>query len=335
MKRPADWRTLDLSGDPVLVVGRRRPPRGLKGFVVDLHTETFGTMREIAQATTAELAGRTRHKWHPNAIAEPGEQYLSVSVDELPARVGRRRRVATESQHSSPPPSDPRLAQAADLLREVLDPGRLDNIDPDGLGSEHLLFYGLSWQRGDDGKPVAFVSKYDPTTVLRKASHFFRFAGTLRSADAPDFALNDRADLVITTEEVAILSESAFDHLFSDIRGMLNDVPANAASLKVALTHLPMSAESQSALIDICSRKPSLARRLQNFAASASAAAVTPNALTTVLKKHGQAPKDFISNGTLEIGPEQAEIFLDVAEGRWYEADFTAEPRRAARWSRR
>jgi len=335
MKRPADWPALDVSGDPLLVVGRRRPPRGLKGFVVDLHKETFETMREIAQATTTELAGRTRHKWHPNAIAEPGEQYLSISVNELPARP-QRRRVATEGQDpSSSPASDPRLAQAADLLHEVLDPGRLDNIDPDDLDSEHLLFYALCWQRGDDGKPLAFVSKYDPTTVLRKASHFFRFAGTLRSADAPDFALNDRADLVITNEEVAILNESAFDHLFSDIRGMLNEVPANAASLKAALTGLPMSVDSENALIDICTRKPSLARRLQNFAASPSAAAITPKALTTVLKRHGQAPKDFINNGTLEIKPAQAEIFLDVAEGRWYEADFTAEPRRAARWSRR
>src|SRR5690348_7388961 len=84
MKRPSDWPKVNLRGDPILVVGRRNRPRHLSADVVDLHEETFETMRAIARATTSALAGRTRLSWHPNAIAEPDEQYLSISVDELP-----------------------------------------------------------------------------------------------------------------------------------------------------------------------------------------------------------------------------------------------------------
>jgi hypothetical protein len=53
------------------------------------------------------------------------------------------------------------------------------------------------------------------------------------------------------------------------------------------------------------------------------------------LRRHGQRAADFVKNGTLDIGAAQVGAFLDIAEGRWYEADFTNEPRRAARWSRR
>jgi hypothetical protein len=343
MRKPSEWSDLSLRGDPILVVGRRPKPRALEASVIDLDRDTFGTTRAIARETIHDLAERSVEEWHPNAHIEAGEQYLSVGVSGLPPPPPPRHPPPGGSSdddgesgddESASSPYSP-TADAAALLRLVLHPGDLENLEPGELPDGDFRFYALVWERGDDGDPVAFVSEYDPTYVLRRASSWFRFDGTLRSADAPDFALDDRADLVITEEEIAVLSTVAFDRLFSDIRALLNEVPKNVAALRRALQNLPMSDESAQAIEEVCAKKASLARRLQDFAASPAAAVLTPATLRGVLRRHGQDPTLFISRGTLRISPGEVGAFLDVAEGRWYEADFTNEPRRAARWSRR
>jgi hypothetical protein len=331
LKQPADWATLDLEGDPILIVGRRPKPRVLQGYVVDLHSETFPTMRSIAHATTEELRKRQPMAWHPNADMIPGEQYLTVQIGDLPTSLPA---TAPNLAPEGPVVAHP-LADAADLIRLVLAPGQLDNLDPALLSSERFRFYAIAWEAADGGQPIAFVSEYDPTTVLKKASSYFRYDGTLRNAAAPDFALDDRADLVITGTEVAILNPAAFDRLFADIRSLLNDVPTYTSALKTAMAGLSISTGTETAIIEVCATKPSLARQLQSLCTSTHTASITPQSLRDVLKRHGQTPADFIIKGVLHIDADQVGTFLDVAEGRWYEADFTSEPRRAARWSRR
>lgn len=337
MKEPADWRAIDTSGDPILVVGRRPRPKQLEGFVVDLDVDTHGIMRDIVATTVTALASRSRLDWHPDAHIEQGEEYLTVSVSDLPSAPRRRHRgnAREPDQPGQRPPPDPLLAEAADLLRVVLAPGELDNLHPAELAEGNFRLYAIVWEAGDQDGPVAFVSEYDPTAILRKAHSFFRFDGTLRAADPPDFTLDRQADLIVTRTEIAILNPTVFNRLFADIRALLNDVPAYTKALKKALKGLPMSSASELAIEQVCATRPSYARRLQNLAASPGAASITASTLRAVLRRHSQDPGDFLRSGSLEIGPAQVPVLLDVAEGRWYEADFTSEPRRAARWSRR
>jgi hypothetical protein len=294
-------------------------------------------MREIARSTIEDLGGRERLNWEPNASIEEGEQYLGIDVSDLPDRpIPRRGRPRQGPQvEQAPVGADARLAEAAALLGQVLNPGGLDNTTLGHPGEDHFLFYAIVWERGDDGSPVAFVSNYDPTTLLRKARSFFRFEGSLRSATKPDFALNDKADLIVSSRDIAILNPRAFDHLFADIRALLNDVPANLAAFAAALRNMPMGTGSRDALQQACARKPSFARRLQLLSVSPGLATMNPNSLRAALRRHHREPGDFITNGRLEIGLPQVGDLLDVAEGRWWEADFSDEPRRAGSWSRR
>lgn len=330
MKEPENWANLDLSGDPILIVGRRPKPRTLEGYVVDLHTETFPTMRDIATTTASKLPGREPLPWHPNADMERSEQYLTIDVSDLPKPPVHGGQ-ADDGGGSALPP----LADAAELIRLVLAPGELDNLNPTDLAEQRFRFYAVTWETADEGQPVAFVSEYDPTTVLKKASSYFRYDGTLRNAAAPDFALDDRADMIITPSEIAILNPTTFDHLFSDIRALLNNVPAYTTALKTAMSGLPMTPATEEVITQACASRTSYARRLQNLSTSSGAANINPGTLRDVLKRHSQAPADFITKGSLDIDEHQVGTFLDVAEGRWYEADFTGDPRRAARWSSR
>jgi len=335
VRNAASWANISLDGDPILVVGRRPQAKTLAGFIVDLHEDTFGAIREIAQATIEEITHCEPVEWHPNAVIEEGEQYLRLNVEGLPSppRSGRRRKSARVA------PADaevsPQLQEAAALLRLVLAPGELTNLHPAQLQEDDFRFYAVVWERGDAGQPVAFVSEYNPLLVLHRANSWFRFDGTLRLAASPDFALDDRGDLIVTTDEIAILRSPSFDHLFADIRALLNDVPENVDALKRAFSRLPISDESRKALEAVCATRPTFARRLQELATSEHARDVTLAKLHRALRSHGEEPTDFIRNGRVEITRAEVGPFLDVLEGRWYEADFTSEPRRAARWSSR
>lgn len=337
MRTRGDWSEVNLDGDPILVVGRRSGPKALEGFVVDLHVDTFSVIRSIARTTIDEITRLEAVEWHPNAEIDEGEQYLTVQVDDLPSPPERSRRLheVTTPVGSSSQPIDPQLHQAAALLRLVLAPGRLSNLHPANLEDGDFLFYAIVWEEGNAGGPVAFVSKYNPIMVLRRANSWFRFDGTLRLASPPDFALDDCGDLIITEDEIAALRPSAFDHLFSDIRALLNDVPKSVSVLQKAFARLPISSSSLRALEVVCATRPTFARRLQELAVGKHASTITPAKLHAALKRHGEEPTDFIRGGKVEITRAEVGPFLDVLEGRWYEADFTSEPRRAARWSAR
>jgi hypothetical protein len=342
MRSAEAWRDLSLDGDPVLVVGRRPAAKTLEGFVVELHMDTFGVMRDIADKTIATIAGSEAVEWRPNAEAEEGEQYFAIDADGLPApRTARRKHPhhdtddAQEDISSVSPTSDPLLREAAALLRLVLAPGELPSLRPEHLAYGDLRFYAVVWEEGDAGRPVAFVSEYNPVQVLRKASSWFRFDGTLKLSSPPDFTLDDEADLIITSTEIAALRSAAFDRLFSDVRALMNDVPKNVRALQQAFSRLPISSDSVKAIEVVCATRVTFARRLQELASSEHASDVTLAKLRITLKKHGENPADFLGAGRVEITRAEVGPFLDVLEGRWYEADFTSEPRRAARWSLR
>lgn len=318
-------------------MGWRPGPKKLAAAVVDLHAETFETMREIARSTITTLSGRTSEPWHPNAPLETGEQYMTVAVDELPTPPGptpRRGKGATPDRDADLV-VDHQLVEAAAMLGLVLKPGNLDNITPADLPDHDPLFYALVWERADGGQPAAFVSQYDPTTVLKKAHRFFRYEGTLRSAPAPALALDAGADMIITTQEIAVIGVSAFDHLFSDIRALLNDVPKNVRALDDALMMMPFGTGTSEALEKVCASRPSFARRLQNLSARSDLDLFTPEAFREALEHHGIPPDDFLTDGKLVVDETRVRAFLDIAEGRWYEADVTGERRRAGSWSRR
>ncbi len=305
---PVDWSALALSADPILAVGWRPRPKQLDAATVDLHAETFDTMRDISNATLAAIRDRQPVPWHPNAFMEENEEYLLF-------------------EHGA-------HQEVAALVRLVMLPSQLGRVTLSDLRDLPMRFYAILWEDGLQGDPVAFVSQYDPTVMLRQAVSFFRFQGTLRSAEPPDFTLNRRADMIITRTHVAILRTVAFNRLFSDIRAALNDVKTSVTKLRAVMTGLPMTAASATAFETVCATRPTFADRLQRLSEdTALVSQLTPRSVRAALRRHQRSSSEFLSGAQLAITDAQVSTFLDIAEGRLFEADFTGEGRRAARWS--
>lgn len=322
MRDPQTWSEVDLSGQPLLVIGDRPRPRQLEGWVVDTRETTHGILRSVAEQAISDLAERTPTTWQPEGSFEAGEQYLVLDTGEL---------LQVVAAGSAPVG----LAEASALLSLLLDVPDLDDIDGDRIGEGRFRFYAITFEQGDAGETISFVRAMDPSAPLRAASAWFRWQGALEPAPAPDLAISDTVDLVVTGTEIAILRPSAFDALFADVRMLLNDVPAMVKQLGKAMTGLKMTAAARKALEVVCATKPSYARRLHLLATSEYAGSITPEALKRVLRHHGETPSHYLTRDQLDIGPDHVASLLDVAEGRWYTADFSKERRRADRYRTR
>jgi hypothetical protein len=334
MRSGEEWRLLDLRLPPVLVVGWRPKPRRIDGARMAVLDTSYDSLREVGQRAVTQLETSEASSWHPYAPVEAGEEHLSLSVSDLP-------QASPPSGASTPTnPGPVGFDELADVLRLVLRPGDFDEITVDELGTHSPLFTALIWQRGvvtgPEESPVAFVSKHNPIQPFRSARRWFVFDGALKPVETPEFAVAEKVDLVITSDEIAVFDPKAFDALFADIRQLLEDVPANVAALAKILTKLPFGEAANEALVLACGSKPSFARRLQNLSADSSLASkLTINTLRAVLSTHNQPTADFIKGGKLSFGVSRVGAFLDIAEGRWWTADFTGERRRAGSWSRR
>jgi hypothetical protein len=323
MRDPADWGEVDVSADPLLVVGERPRPRHLAGHVVDTRADAHGILRDVAERALEALTQAEPVAWEPEAAIEEGEQYFVLDAPDLLQAASRGSEVA------------PELDEASDLLRLLLHLPDIEGIHPERLDVGRFLFYAIAFEEGDGGEPISFLRKWDPTSPLRGARAWFRFDGALEPAPSPDFVVQDQVDLVVTTSEIAILRPSAFNFLFSDIRTLLADVPRTVTRLSRRMRGLHMTSATRAALEEACRGKPSFARRLHLLAESDAVATITADSLRAVLRHHDEEPGDFLVRGELDISADQVPTLLDVAEGRWYSADFTGERRRADRYRRR
>jgi hypothetical protein len=322
VRKPQTWQDADLSGQPVLVIGDRPRPRQLEAWVVDTRETAHGILRGVAERAIDDLTGRTPVTWQPEGGFEAEEEYLVLETDDL---------LEVVSSASAPV----ELAEASSLLNLLVNVSALEDLDGDRIRAGRFLFYAITFEQGDAGDPISFVRAWDPTAPLRAASSWFRWQGALEPAPPPDLGISDNVDLVMTSTEIAILRPSAFDRLFADIRMLLNDVPTMVKQLGRAMTGLKMTSAARKALQDVCATRPSYARRLRLLATSGYAAAITPAELRRVLRAHGETASDYLTNNRLDIGPDHVASLLDVAEGRWYTADFSKERRRADRYRTR
>lgn len=316
MRSARDWDDVVLTGAPRLVVGWRPRARRLDAARVEVHGDAEKHLRDIGAATLSRLAQLTAVPYGDAVLPEPGEEYMSISLQ----------------AYAAGPQDVQDAAQVADLLRIVRDPDAVDTLSAERLREGSFVFYALCFPQPDD-EMIAAVRAVSPTRALRRASFWGRYAGTLRRVERPDVVLEDIVDLVVTDEEVAILNRTAYDRLFSDLDSLAAAVPADVAALAAAMPSLPFAPGSEDALTSLCTRLPSFAKRLHAIAARGDLALVDADALQAALAGHGEDAGHWLDQaGCLTLTEKRAKEFVDVIEGRWWTSDFTGERRRADRY---
>jgi hypothetical protein len=340
---------IDVEGDPRLILGWRPAMRRLAGGRVRLRDDVFGSLKQVPEEARARLASSRARPYQPTAELEEGEEHFLIPIGDLPSPPRRHRRrtradgpvsAATgtvdgdeASLGGAASDASATLPQVADLVALTRRVDDLESIDAGRLAEGSFLFYGIVLP-GPAGN-VAFIRRIDPVAVLRKGRAFFQYADALTAVRRPDFMLYPDVDLIIGPTAIAAFRRSALDQLLSDVRLVLQDVPANVGAVQSSLaSKVPLTPAARHALEEYCSTRPSLAARLRTLPARIEQIDLTPDLLRKVLERHGEDSSLLVNMaGEFDFTGEQVRAFLDVAESRWFEDEFSGELRRADRYS--
>ena len=337
------WADLSLGGDPRLIVGRRKQSGLIDCYRIEIHEDTFVDFRDIAQATIGRLEGSTRRDYaHFGALDE--DEYFAIDTASIPRRMAGRRRTRHVGDEPTVPTGIPRalatedsapgVGELAAALRMIADADSHPVLSANDLRNDlKLTLYAICFPI--DSGFVGFIRRSGPQRSISPGYRYFQYGDTLKRVEHPDFVFDDRIDIVIGSEELAILSVSAVQVLFADVRLVTESVAENVSRVvNVFKEHLPFSDGSKQLLDDICSKGPRTAKRLDDLVRfRLSEISLDPTALMEVLTMHKLS--DLIRDGRIVLDESSIPDFFDFLEGRLFHDDHTQEARRADRFSSR
>lgn len=320
---PADWRDVNVDGDPRFVLGWRGGTKKIKAQRVDVGEDLFDELRSIARSALDAIEEREAKPYAPfGAITK--DDYFDIDVTDLPRKRDRRKREDDPAAYSLSSAitmitaTDEHAVMTAEELRECKPPDLYAIV----FKSKHEY--------------VGFVRNVSPQKPLKPGWKFLRYGDTLRKLEPPDLAIDDAIDMVITEQRCAVLSSGAFDKLFGDVKVAFQHVPENAKTVADALKGtLPLSPGSLDRLRERCGRRLTDARRLDHIVRERQDAleAMTRSQITGLLAKRGLAHT--VNEGALDLQEDEVSEFLDVVEGRLFTDDLTQEEKRADAYSPR
>jgi hypothetical protein len=330
-RKPTDWAALKLGKSARLLLGWRDGRRNLSAQAARMTADVSKEMIAACQRALNDMAQLDRRIYSGIPALEP-EQYLSLAIATGSSSGG----VATNQADAllkldrMMPEEATTTAQLVELINSAFDEDEWLTKDELAFGS--WLFYTVVVQLTDGGV-AAFVRKYNPQRGLKAGRLRVAANGdTLARFDDPLFNFDFNFDLIIAPDEIAIFNVTAFNSVFADIELAKIHAGEHVTTITSGVV-ASLSGPSEALFRKECEERTSLANRVRRLAHVDYLNRVTTAALRDALQKHGM-PADRLGKTKVQLTSRtDVEVFLDLVEGLYYEADFTGEARRADRYS--
>jgi hypothetical protein len=322
MRTAADWAKIELGDGVRLLLGWRGEDGGLDARPVDLTVEVADELRTAAKHSLADLGGRVPKAYSSLGDAD-GDEFLSLAIH---ASDESNEDVADTLTHVDLE----EMLSAADIVRLSLGAfAATDFFDRDELFGGGWLFYAVVVEVVGDDAPIAFVRQYNPQRGFDPGRLLGAYGDTLKKINDPVFLFDLQFDVIVTSDEVAVLRTTAFQRVFADVNVVASEVPADVNILQSALT-LNIDSASTGALTAWCQDRLRMAARLKKLARQPHLPLITQASLREALNKHGLPLDRFGADNEISLTSlEDVRLFLDVLEKRYYEEDFTGNHMRA------
>ncbi|MFE7201818.1 hypothetical protein ACFU8R_16250 [Pseudonocardia alni] len=335
------WGTVDLSGDPHIVLGKRQG-RGIAAVRVDVHQDLFNKIRPVCSKAILDTQTTKSRGFDPNAALEAGEEHFRLTVADI--RRLNQGLTTNSSSESSPQIGEP-IGRPEDdeefaIVKALRNPIEHRPIKKSEFLEYQPFFYAICFQQKDDSW-VSFLRKTNPQQFFRLGRVWCQYGNALKQTDEqPTFALDPSIDVVLYGDNLAGFSASAIKFLFTDARLARAAVPDKVEQLREAIAGtLPLSSKGAASLVAAGARRNSFASRIYGLRARLEEVqehGPVDAERFRILAGEDQAVLDLLNNeDQLEFEEHQAEIFLDFIEGRYFADDWTGNDRRADRWSKR
>ena len=161
-----DWSAVDVTGDPRLLLGRRKSSKKFEVHRVDVHEDLFDELREIAQAALDELSER-EPKPYSTFGATTSDDYFDVEVSDIPRRRDKRKKE-----------EDPEAYEIASALQMIAETDDHPTMDADQLREANPSLYAIAFE--SQGQYVGFIRNRNPQNVIKPGLRYLQYGDTLR-----------------------------------------------------------------------------------------------------------------------------------------------------------
>jgi hypothetical protein len=339
MMEGKEWSNLTVREDVALLLGWRDPNGNLNAGRVRTAKEVRNELRKAAKAQLHTIESWTARELSGTPALEAEDEFLAVATSTpVPASDS-----GTPVLHAPPSgttdgmPSSSR-EQVTELV-EIVQRGTRSptpTLSRSDLEKRNTWLFYVVLLYDQQSRPIGFVRQVNPQRGMSAGRLRTSLqAATLHRLDDPLFIFDGSFNLIVGPDEIAILSTTAFERLFSDLEIARQQAPENLQKILADLV-VPLQPKSQQQLATICVQKRSLARRLGRIADCEHLKKIDRKALTSALKRHGLPANRFGNGAEVELNDnESVVVFLDMLEELYFETDFSGEFRRADRYSKR
>lgn len=330
------WKTVDLSGDPLLILGRRKGRTEIDTASVSAHRNLFPTLREVGHRALDRLNTRSPKDYHPHAALDTEDEYFLIPNEAIPNRPIKNKSMNEDPQSENNPDDEENPDRTASLIQSLENPFTLDQLDAKEIGKFKAFFYSISFPQ-KEGKWVHFVNKSNPRQVFKPGRVWTQFTSDLKAVATPDLLLEPDCDVVLTKDFVAGFNSYYIRSLFTDVRIMMMHVNSCVDRIREKLiSSVPLGNTAYTSLIELAEKQVSIASRLYQLEERMPEINLTADQVRRLLTSHKFDPSSILGeNEFFNFDQKGVKIFLDLVEGRYFEDDWTGELRRADRYSKR
>ena len=329
------WQTMSLDSDPRFIVGYRKNSGLIDCYNMELHQDLFADLRQIGRAALDYLGRSIERPYAPFGALEEDEYFL-LGRSEIPRPVQTRKKqeLAPDNARTGGETNPDQLHGVAEALRIIDETDRHPVLSPvDFHEGSRFNLYAISFQVGNDF--VGFIRQANPRRSLKPGLRYFQYGDTLKRMEQPDVVIDEKVDIIVSPENIAIVSEKSVQVLFRDVDIVMQQVDVNVDEVSVALRLcLPVTAGGLDALRIVCSRGPRNAKRLHDLVhIRFPLVALNSSTFLTALRQRQLG--HLVANDRLHLTENDVPDFLDFVEGRLFDDDHSPETRRADRFSPR
>lgn len=322
MSTSRDWSKVKLGKGIRLLLGWRDDDASLGAAPVEITTEVADVLRDACQRSLASLAQRNP-KPYTGAGNIDDMEYLRLKI---------RKPKAGSDDDGDKDVDLEELLSAADMVGlslRAFTVAKDDFLDRDDLEGGGWLFYAVVAEVEGETEPIAFVRQYNPQRGFGTGKFMGVFGDTLKKLEDPVFMFDLYFDVVVASDEVAVLSTTHFQRVFADINVVASEVPGDIEILERNIK-VPVAGDARKLLTVTCQDKLRLAARLKKLSRQSHLKLVTTTTLRAALTKHGMNASQFGLGPKVTLtSVEDVRLFLDILEKRYYEEDFTGDTMRA------
>lgn len=309
-----DFDDVDVSADSnlTLVIGWR-VGRNLKLRRIELAQEVDAEIRKSARLALEDLAQREPEDWTPDADLAP-ETVLVVPVND--EYIGKSPTLGREHKGS--------------FLDTLAQAHLLDRLVPAKIPAGEAAFYAIVLGEPDD--PTVLIRRSNPQRGLKGGKLLGVLGDKLTRVTDPVFAFDDKVDLVLSGNQLYVLSQTVFAAFFRDQQHLAAKIPAWADTLK---KHVDMSDQAKGALVDRAAKDTRLKTRLEAIVTRNHLEDVSTETLRSAMTQCDLDSETLINeDGVLNFDSEDVPTILkflneDLFSGSLTNSPFTANKKAA------